>query len=304
MNGVKDNEKVKNKKKGAEKMKLKKILTLALAAVLAGTALASCAAKGFDKDGAITVISREKGSGTRSAFIELFGVEVDKEDKTVETADITDKTNVMMTSVSQNANAIGYISLGSLNDSVKALKIDGAAATVENIENGSYKISRPFNIATKSEPSEAAADFIAFILSDEGQKVVKDNGYIPVKTNGAYNGSKPSGKISIGGSSSVTPVMEKLKEAYNAVNPNVTIEINMTDSSSGMTSVAEGVCDIGMASRALKDSELEAGLVPTTIAMDGIAVIVNNENTLTGMTSEQVTKVFTGEITNWADLAE
>ena len=304
MNGVKDNEKVKNKKKGAEKMKLKKILTLALAAVLAGTALASCAAKGFDKDGAITVISREKGSGTRSAFIELFGVEVDKEDKTVETADITDKTNVMMTSVSQNANAIGYISLGSLNDSVKALKIDGAAATVENIENGSYKISRPFNIATKSEPSEAAADFIAFILSDEGQKVVKDNGYIPVKTNGAYNGSKPSGKISIGGSSSVTPVMEKLKEAYNAVNPNVTIEINMTDSSSGMTSVAEGVCDIGMASRAVKQSELDKGLVPTTIAMDGIAVIVNLENTFDALTADQVRRIYIGELTTWSALEE
>lgn len=304
MNGVKDNEKVKNKKKGAEKMKLKKILTLALAAVLAGTALASCAAKGFDKDGAITVISREKGSGTRSAFIELFGVEVDKEDKTVETADITDKTNVMMTSVSQNANAIGYISLGSLNDSVKALKIDGAAATVENIENGSYKISRPFNIATKSEPSEAAADFIAFILSDEGQKVVKDNGYIPVKTNGAYNGSKPSGKISIGGSSSVTPVMEKLKEAYNAVNPNVTIEINMTDSSSGMTSVAEGVCDIGMASRAVKQNELDKGLVPTTIATDGIAVIVNLENTFDALTADQVRRIYIGELTTWSALEE
>ena len=304
MNGVKDNEKVKNKKKGAEKMKLKKILTLALAAVLAGTALASCAAKGFDKDGAITVISREKGSGTRSAFIELFGVEVDKEDKTVETADITDKTNVMMTSVSQNANAIGYISLGSLNDSVKVLKIDGAAATVENIENGSYKISRPFNIATKSEPSEAAADFIAFILSDEGQKVVKDNGYIPVKTNGAYNGSKPSGKISIGGSSSVTPVMEKLKEAYNAVNPNVTIEINMTDSSSGMTSVAEGVCDIGMASRAVKQSELDKGLVPTTIATDGIAVIVNLENTFDALTADQVRRIYIGELTTWSALEE
>ena len=289
MNGVKDNEKVKNKKKGAEKMKLKKILTLALAAVLAGTALASCAAK---------------GSGTRSAFIELFGVEVDKEDKTVETADITDKTNVMMTSVSQNANAIGYISLGSLNDSVKALKIDGAAATVENIENGSYKISRPFNIATKSEPSEAAADFIAFILSDEGQKVVKDNGYIPVKTNGAYNGSKPSGKISIGGSSSVTPVMEKLKEAYNAVNPNVTIEINMTDSSSGMTSVAEGVCDIGMASRAVKQSELDKGLVPTTIATDGIAVIVNLENTFDALTADQVRRIYIGELTTWSALEE
>lgn len=304
MNGVKDNEKVKNKKKGAKQMKLKKILTLALAAVLAGTALASCAAKGFDKDGAITVISREKGSGTRSAFIELFGVEVDKEDKTVETADITDKTNVMMTSVSQNANAIGYISLGSLNDSVKALKIDGAAATVENIENGSYKISRPFNIATKSEPSEAAADFIAFILSDEGQKVVKDNGYIPVKTNGAYNGSKPSGKISIGGSSSVTPVMEKLKEAYNAVNPNVTIEINMTDSSSGMTSVAEGVCDIGMASRAVKQSELDKGLVPTTIATDGIAVIVNLENTFDALTADQVRRIYIGELTTWSALEE
>ena len=231
-------------------------------------------------------------------------MEVDKEDKTVETADITDKTNVMMTSVSQNANAIGYISLGSLNDSVKALKIDGAAATVENIENGSYKISRPFNIATKSEPSEAAADFIAFILSDEGQKVVKDNGYIPVKTNGAYNGSKPSGKISIGGSSSVTPVMEKLKEAYNAVNPNVTIEINMTDSSSGMTSVAEGVCDIGMASRAVKQSELDKGLVPTTIATDGIAVIVNLENTFDALTADQVRRIYIGELTTWSALEE
>ncbi len=285
-------------------MMMKKIFTLALAAVLAGTALASCAAKGFDKDGAITVISREKGSGTRSAFIELFGVEVDDEDKTVETADITDKTNVMMTSVSQNANAIGYISLGSLNDSVKALKIDGAAATVENIENGSYKISRPFNIATKSDLSETAKDFVDFILSDEGQKVVEDNGYIPVASTGAYSGSKPSGKISIGGSSSVTPVMEKLKEAYNAVNPNATIEINMTDSSSGMTSAAEGVCDIGMASREVKQSELDKGLVSTTIATDGIAVIVNNENTYDDLTADQVRRIYIGEITTWSALEE
>ena len=285
-------------------MMMKKIFTLALAAVLAGTALASCAAKGFDKDGAITVISREKGSGTRGAFIELFGVEVDDEDKTVETADITDKTNVMMTSVSQNANAIGYISLGSLNDSVKALKIDGAAATVENIENGSYKISRPFNIATKSDLSETAKDFVDFILSDEGQKVVEDNGYIPVASTGAYSGSKPSGKISIGGSSSVTPVMEKLKEAYNAVNPNATIEINMTDSSSGMTSAAEGVCDIGMASREVKQSELDKGLVSTTIATDGIAVIVNNENTYDDLTADQVRRIYIGEITTWSALEE
>ena len=283
-------------------MMMKKIFTLALAAVLAGTALASCAAKGFDKDGAITVISREKGSGTRSAFIELFGVEVDDEDKTVETADITDKTNVMMTSVSQNANAIGYISLGSLNDSVKALKIDGAAATVENIENGSYKISRPFNIATKSDLSETAKDFVDFILSDEGQKVVEDNGYIPVASTGAYSGSKPSGKISIGGSSSVTPVMEKLKEAYNAVNPNATIEINMTDSSSGMTSAAEGVCDIGMASRELKDSEVEGGAKATVLALDGIAVVVNPVNTTDDLTVDQIKGIYTGELTTWADV--
>ena len=291
-------------KRSRIRKKEQKIFTLALAAVLAGTALASCAAKGFDKDGAITVISREKGSGTRSAFIELFGVEVDDEDKTVETADITDKTNVMMTSVSQNANAIGYISLGSLNDSVKALKIDGAAATVENIENGSYKISRPFNIATKSDLSETAKDFVDFILSDEGQKVVEDNGYIPVASTGAYSGSKPSGKISIGGSSSVTPVMEKLKEAYNAVNPNATIEINMTDSSSGMTSAAEGVCDIGMASREVKQSELDKGLVSTTIATDGIAVIVNNENTYDDLTADQVRRIYIGEITTWSALEE
>lgn len=286
-------------------MMMKKIFTLALAAVLAGTALASCAAKGFDKDGAITVISREKGSGTRSAFIELFGVEVDDEDKTVETADITDKTNVMMTSVSQNANAIGYISLGSLNDSVKALKIDGAAATVENIENGSYKISRPFNIATKSDLSETAKDFVDFILSDEGQKVVGGQRLYPCGVHRCDTAApKLPEKSASAASSSVTPVMEKLKEAYNAVNPNATIEINMTDSSSGMTSAAEGVCDIGMASREVKQSELDKGLVSTTIATDGIAVIVNNENTYDDLTADQVRRIYIGEITTWSALEE
>lgn len=255
----------------------------------------------------ITVISREDGSGTRGAFIELFGVEEENEagekvDQTIATADITNSTAVMLTSVAQNTAAIGYISLGSLDDSVKALEIDGAAATVENIENGSYAISRPFNIATKEGLSEVAQDFVQFILSSDGQAVVAEKGYIPVEATGAYSGSQPSGKIVVAGSSSVSPVMEKLKEAYLAVNPNAEIELQTSDSTTGMNSTMEGICDIGMASRALKDSELEAGLTATVIATDGIAVIVNNENPVTGLTTQQVKEIYTGVITDWSQI--
>lgn len=255
----------------------------------------------------ITVISREDGSGTRGAFIELFGVEEENEagekvDQTIATADITNSTAVMLTSVAQNTAAIGYISLGSLDDSVRALEIDGAAATVENIENGSYTISRPFTIATKEGLSEVAQDFVNFILSSDGQAVVADNGYIPVEATGAYSGSQPSGKIVVAGSSSVSPVMEKLKEAYLAVNPNAEIELQTSDSTTGMNSTMEGICDIGMASRALKDSELEAGLTATVIATDGIAVIVNNENPVTGLTTQQVKEIYTGVITDWSQI--
>lgn len=255
----------------------------------------------------ITVISREDGSGTRGAFIELFGVEEENEagekvDQTIATADITNSTAVMLTSVAQNTAAIGYISLGSLDDSVRALEIDGAAATVENIENGSYTISRPFTIATKEGLSEVAQDFVDFILSSDGQAVVADNGYIPVEATGAYSGSQPSGKIVVAGSSSVSPVMEKLKEAYLAVNPNAEIELQTSDSTTGMNSTMEGICDIGMASRALKDSELEAGLTATVIATDGIAVIVNNENPVTGLTTQQVKEIYTGVITDWSQI--
>ena len=286
---------------------MKKVVGILLSlALLAGTAVA---AGEFDYAQDITVVSREEGSGTRGAFIELLGVEKKDEsgnkiDYTTEEAVITNSTNVMMTTVAGNEAAIGYSSMGSLNGTVKALKVDGAEATVENIKSGAYQVSRPFNIATGGEVSEAAQDFISYILSAEGQAVVSENGYIPLDDAPAYAGKQVSGKIVVAGSSSVTPVMEKLKEAYAAVNPNAEIELQQSDSTTGMNNAMNGVCDIGMASRALKDSELEAGLVPTTIAMDGIAVIVNNENTLTGMTSEQVTKVFTGEITNWADLAE
>ena len=265
------------------------------------------AAKDSALEGPITVISREDGSGTRGAFIELFGIEVkndagEKVDMTTDDAEITNSTSVMMTSVAGNTEAIGYISLGSLNDTVKAVKIDGAEATVDNIKSGTYKIARPFNIATKGEVSDVAQDFIKYIMSEDGQKVVEDNGYISQGNDGAYEPAGLSGKVVVGGSSSVTPVMEKLKEAYVALNPDVTIEVQQSDSTTGMTSAIEGVCDIGMASRDLKDSEIEKGLTGTTIAMDGIAVIVNNDSPVEELSSDSVKGIYTGEITDWADV--
>lgn len=264
-------------------------------------------ASDFDTSKSISVNSREDGSGTRGAFIELFGVEEkdadgNKIDNTTLEANITNSTSVMMTSVAGDPYAIGYVSLGSLNDSVKAVKIDGAEATTENVSNGSYKVSRPFNIATKGDVSEVAQDFIDFIMSADGQAVVEENHYIKVADAEAYAGSAPEGKIVVAGSSSVSPVMEKLKEAYLAVNPNADIEIQTSDSTTGMTSTIDGICDIGMASRELKDSETEAGLTSTVIALDGIAVIVNNENPIDELTSEQVKSIFVGDTTSWADV--
>lgn len=257
--------------------------------------------------GSISVVSREEGSGTRGAFIELFGIEQKdadgkKVDHTTDAAEITNSTSVMMTTVAGNTSAIGYISLGSLNNTVKALQIDGTDATVDNIKSGSYKVARPFNIATQATVSDLAQDFIDFIMSEEGQAVVEENGYISQGNTGAFAGTKPSGKLVVAGSSSVTPVMEKLKEAYCALNTDASIEIQQSDSTTGMTSAIEGVCDIGMASRDLKDSEKEAGLSSTVIAMDGIAVIVNNENPLQGLTSQQVQDIFTGAVTDWSEL--
>ena len=258
----------------------------------------------WDAANMITAVTREEGSGTRGAFTELFGV-VDEEDNDMITLDAqtTNSTSVMMTTVSENEYAIGYISLGSLDESlVKAVKIDGAEATAENIENGTYKVSRPFNVAVKPDLDNAVAtDFLAFIMSTEGQAVVEEEGYIPVSDVQAYAGTQPEGKAVVGGSSSVSPVMEKLAEAYMALNSNVNIEIQTTDSSSGMTAAMDGTCDIGMASRALKDEET-ASLTGTQIALDGIAVIVNNENPVENLTSEQVQSIYTGATTAWADV--
>ena len=284
--------------------RIKKIIGIGIAATLILSAFVGC---GGAADTSITVVSREDGSGTRGAFVELFGIEEkdasgEKVDYTTDTAEITNSTSVMMTTVAGNENAIGYISLGSLNDTVKAVKIDGAEVSVENVKNGSYAISRPFNIASKGELSEIAQDFVSFIRSTEGQAVVEENGYISAGNSESYTSTKLTGKITVAGSSSVTPVMEKLKEAYLAVNPNATIEIQQSDSTTGMTSAIEGICDIGMASRELKDSEKEAGLNATVIALDGIAVIVNNNSKVAELTSDQVKSIFIGETTDWTAL--
>ena len=260
-----------------------------------------------DFSGMISPVSREDGSGTRGAFIELFGIETkdadgNKIDNTTDLAEITNSTSVMMTTVQGNEYAIGYVSLGSLNDSVKALNIDGAEATVDNIKSGTYKISRPFNIVTKEGLSEVAADFVKYIMSEDGQAVVEDNGYISQGNEGAYEASGLSGKVTVAGSSSVTPVMEKLKEAYMAVNPDVEIEVQQSDSTTGVNSAIEGICDIGMASRELKDSEASEGITAQAIALDGIAVVVNLNNPISDMTSEQVRSIFTGETQDWSDI--
>lgn len=284
------------------------VTTTSVEMTTAGETSAAAPAAGVAAaEGPITVVSREDGSGTRGAFIELFGIEEkddsgEKFDMTTEDAEITNSTSVMMTTIAGNQDAIGYISLGSLNDTVKAVRIDGIEASVDNIKSGAYQIARPFNIATGENVSDVAADFIKYIMSEEGQKVVEDSGYISRGNEGAYQAAGVSGKIVVAGSSSVTPVMEKLKEAYVILNPDVTVEVQQSDSTTGMTSAIEGVCDIGMASRELKDSELEAGLTPSVIAMDGIAVIVNNESPVEELTSDHVKAIFTGEATDWADI--
>lgn len=298
----------------------KKITATALFGVLAVSAFAGCGGAGsssngssdagsdaakFDASKTISVVTREEGSGTRDAFIELTGVLVkdgdNKTDNTTTSAVTINSTEAVITNVKDNEAAIGYISLGSLNDTVKALKIGGVEATADNVKSGDYAVSRPFNIAYKGELSDVAQDFVDYIMSSDGQKIVSDNGYVTVSENAAYSGKKPSGKISVAGSTSVSPVMEKLAEAYQKVNTNAKVEIQTSDSSAGMQSAMGGTCDIGMASRDLKDEEKSA-LKVETIAKDGIAVIVNNANTCDDLTLDQVKSIYTGETTVWSDI--
>ena len=285
--------------------KFKKSIMVALAAtMITGTVLTGCGSDGNDEgltaDSEITVISREEGSGTRSAFVELMGVvDADDKDITVSTSEITSSTSVMLTTVKDNVAAIGYVSLGSLNDTVKAVEVEGVTASADNIKAGTYEAARPFNIVTSGEVSDLTGDFIDFILSEEGQSIVEEAGYIAITTGEPYTGRPEGGKIVVSGSSSVTPVMEKIKEAYVAKNPDVTVEVQQSDSSTGVNDALDGTSNIGMSSRNLKESEIEKGAVPTVIAMDGIAVIVNNENPVTNLTKEQVKSIFIGETVTW-----
>ena len=289
---------------------MKKFAAIFMCAALAVGALSGCSsnensstADNSTAGNPISVVTREDGSGTRGAFVELFGIEdADGNDAITQSAEISNSTSVVMTTVAGNPDAIGYISLGSLDNTVKALEIDGVAATVENINNGTYKVYRPFNIATKEGLSETAQDFVNFIMSEQGQAIVAED-YISVENGGSYTPSGKTGTVTVSGSSSVTPVMQVLKEEYEALNPDVTIELQQSDSTTGVNDAIAGTSDIGMASRALKDSELEQGVVGTVIANDGIAVIVNNESTVTGLTSEQVKGIYMGELTNWSEVA-
>lgn len=302
-------------------MKLKKLFAVTAIVAMTAVSVAGCGSKEegtgegtktkkeWDAGNDISVVSREDGSGTRGAFIELFEVEEkdengEKMDMTTEEAAITNSTSVMMNTVAGNEYAIGYISLASLDDTVKALKIDGAEATVDNIKSGTYKIQRPFNIVTKDGLSDVAQDFINYIMSPDGQKVVEENNGIPMDDVTPYESNGATGKIVVAGSSSVSPIMEKLKEAYLKVNTGVEIEIQTNDSTTGVTSVIDGLCDIGMASRELKDTETAEGVTATVIALDGIAVIVNSESAVEELSSEQVKAIYTGEALTWDEVVE
>ena len=268
---------------------------------------AAPAADAFDTAQEIAVFTREDGSGTRGAFIELTGVEQKdadgkKVDMTTEAAAVQSSTNGVMTAVANDATAIGYISLGSLNDTVKAVTVDGVAAGADTVKDGSYTLARPFNIVTNGDATDpVAVDFIAYCLSADGQALATDKGYIGSEGE-AFTSAQPAGKIVVGGSSSVAPLMEKLVEAYKTVNPNAEIEHLTTDSTTGVSGALDGSYTIGLASRELKDSETEAGAKATVLAMDGIAVVVNPENPIENLTVDQIKSIYVGEVTTWDEV--
>lgn len=285
------------------KTRTSKLAAIFTSVALAATMLASCGGSS-DK---ITVISREDGSGTRGAFIELTGIEEkdsngNKTDNTKKDALICKSTDVVLTQVSGDKNAIGYISFGSLNDTVKALKVEGVEPSTATIESGDYKIVRPFNIAVKDGLSDAAQDFENYILSSEGQDIIEKAGYIKIdKSAAAYSSNNASGKVVVSGSSSVTPVMEKLAEAYQKANTNVTVDVQQSDSSTGIKDAVNGTSDIGMASRDISDDELSQGIKSVTIAQDAIAVIVNKDNAVDDITMDEIKAIYTGSKTTWSD---
>ena len=289
----------------------KKILAVMSAVVITTLAFTGCGSSNetsTDKtsdgvSGEITVVSREEGSGTRDAFVELLGIlDEEENDLTTQMAEVTNSTSVMISTVAQNEKAIGYVSLGSLSDDVKSIQVDGVDATAENIKSGFYKVSRPFNLAYKEDAlTDLDKDFIKFIMSEQGQAVVDQEGYISLDAEGSYESAGLKGKITLAGSTSVAPLMDVMKDEYVKLNPDVTIEIQESGSSAGIQSAMEGATEIGMSSRELKEDEAKE-LTSKQIAMDGIAVIVNKNNTTDNLTSEQIQSIYTGDVTDWADV--
>ena len=284
----------------------KKVLAVIGAAAIIGTVLAGCSAASGEKEkdnASITVISREEGSGTRDAFVELMGI-VDENDNdiTIQTAEITNSTSVMTSTVAGNKSAIGYVSLGSLSEEVKALQLDGVEPSTQAVKSGEYKLQRPFNIAyINGSLSDTAKDFVSYIMSTDGAKIIDGEGYISTDTQTTYKASGKKGTVTLAGSTSVAPLMNVLADQYKALNPDVKIEIQESGSSAGIQSAIEGAVDIAMSSRDLKDDEAKT-LQATQIALDGIAVIANKENSVTNITSQQVKQVYTGEITSWSEI--
>ena len=288
-------------------MKPKSILLLIVIISILACATGCGGSSEFDTEQSINVISREDGSGTRGAFTDIFGLILQGEggtrkDISTKEAVIAKQTDVLMASITNDKYAIGYISMGSLNDTVKAVAIDGIMPSAATVGSEEYSVVRPFWIFTKENPSELCVDFIDFVTSADGQAVVSQNYIESFRDAAEYSGNKPSGKIVVAGSSSVTPIMEKLKEAYIGVNPGAKIEIQQSDSSAGFTGTVEGTCDIGMASRDLTEDE-QVQVNSVKIALDGIVIVVNKNNSVDNLSKQQVKEIFTGEITKWSELS-
>lgn len=288
---------------------MKKTISSVIMLVTVALIFCSCNNTGFNESRDITVISREEGSGTRASFVELFDIYSKTTsgkiyDATTDYADITQSSGVMLTSVSTNRYAIGYLSVNALNDSIRAVSIDGVEPTTDNIKNGNYKVARSFNIAVKDELSAVSKDFISYIKSSIGREIIEKSGYVAVLEGDEYVTKKLSGKITVNGSSSVSPIMETLAEEYMKLNSKVKIEINISDSSTGITSAINGNCDIGMSSRTINQSELNKGIKSIEIAKDGIAVIVNKYNTVKNLSSSAVNSIYRGDCLRWIDINE
>jgi phosphate transport system substrate-binding protein len=297
---------------------MKKILILAaiLIGALAFTACGSDDDNGngtttgssWDASRQVNVIARDPGSGTHAAFIELLGIEVSADgnvtDNTYIGAYIAPSTGGVITTVAGDEFAIGYISMGAMNTSVRALSVDGIAATVENVQNGTYPVFRSFYMAVQPVLSPEAAAFLAFIQSAEGQDVIAGRNYVPAFASPAAFVAPEglSGTVVAAGSTSMTDITQRLAEAFEAVVPGVSVEVHSSGSGAGITAAIDGIADIGLTSRAIRDGELEQGVISETMAHDGIVVVVNNSSPVTALTSSQIHDIFVRDVTRWNEV--